>query len=395
MISFRFKGRAPGFSTGKVVALTIFLFLFGCKDPFLADVKLLTSNFLVVEGYINVGANAVTTIRVSRTVPINSTQEYAEVEEDAVIQIQDDQDEFYDLSEGEEGVYSSEPLSLSLDRQYRIRIETSDGKRFYSDYTTPIQSPAIDSVYWTRDAEGVTIKVDTHDPIQSTLFYQWNYEEDWENKSPYLSFYRYSNGDFFPREDAEIIAMHLCWRHAKPLKLITQSVAGLSVENVSQILAKIKAGSDRLSEKYSILVQQHALSLDHYNYFQVMNKNTNQVGTFYDPQPSQLLGNISRENSSEPVVGYIGAYTTSSERLNIRKSDVSPWGFDLDCEQVAVLMSNPDSVAKYFVEQGFLPLTVDEGRINMFAAKPICGDCHERGGNNDKPDFWDAIFEND
>lgn len=393
MISLRFEGRAPGFRTGKVLALSIFLLLFGCKDPFVADVKLLTSNFLVVEGYINVGADAVTTIRVSRTVPINSTQEYAQVEEGAVIQIQDDHDEFYDLSEGEGGVYSSEPLSLPLDRQYRIRIETSDGKRFYSEYSTPIQSPAIDSVYWTRDAEGVTIKVDTHDPGQSTLFYQWNYEEDWETKSPYFSFYRFSNGDFFPREDDEITAMHLCWKRAKPLKLITQSVAGLSVETVSQTLTKIQAGSDRLSEKYSILVQQHALSLDHYNYFQVMNKNTNQVGTFYDPQPSQLLGNISRENSSEPVVGYIGAYTTSSERINIRKSDVSLWGFDLGCEQVAVLMSNPDSVAKYFVEQGLLPLTVDEDRINMFAANPVCGDCRARGGNNDKPDFWDSIFD--
>ncbi len=371
----------------------LLLFLIGsCKDPFIADVKLLTSNFLVVEGYINVGSDAVTTIRVSRTVPINSTQEFAQVEEGAVMQIQDDQDEFHDLSEGEAGVYSSEPLSLPLDRQYRIRIETSDGKRFYSDYITPIESPAIDSVYWTRDADGVTIKVDTHDPTQSTLFYQWNYEEDWENKSPYLSFYRFSNGEFFPREEAEITAMRLCWKRAKPLKLITQSVAGLSVEDISQTLIEIKAGSDRLSEKYSILVQQHALSLDNYNYLQVMNKNTNQVGTFYDPQPSQLLGNISCENSSEPVVGYIGAYTTSSERINIRKSDVKLWGFDLDCEQIAVLMSNPDSVAKYFVGLGFLPLTVDEGRVNMFAAKPVCGDCHARGGTNDKPDFWDSIF---
>lgn len=392
MISLRFEGRAPGFRTGKVLALSIFLCLFGCKDPFIADVKLLTSNFLVVEGYINVGADAVTTIRVSRTVPINSTQEYAQVEEGAVIQIQDDQDEFYDLSEGEGGVYSSEPLSLPLDRQYRIRIETSDGKRFYSEYSTPIQSPAIDSVYWTRDAEGVTIKVDTHDPGQSTLFYQWNYEEDWETQSPHLSFYRFSKGEFFPREDDEITAMHLCWKRARPLKLIIRSLAGLSVENVSQTLTKIPTGSDRLSEKYSILVQQHALSLDHYNYFQVMNKNTNQVGTFYDPQPSQLLGNISRENSSEPVVGYIGVYTTSLKRVNIQKLQVWPWGFDLGCELALVSMSNADSVAKYFVNYEFLPLTVDESRTNMYAVKPICADCRLRGGTNDKPDFWEDIF---
>lgn len=375
----------------RILTIVSLLWAMSCKDPFIADVKLRTSRFLVVEGYVNVGPEAVTTIKVTRTVPINSA-ESPSGEEGAFVQIEDDQNNVYNLQEGVEGFYTSDTLALPLDRQYRIRIQTGDGQSFVSTFTTPIETPAIDSVYWTRTEEGVDIYVSTHEETETTKFYQWEYEEIWENRSPYLSFYRYSNKEFFLRDEAEILAMHRCWKRDTPSGFILESLAGVSSTAITKELIAIPSISDKLSEKYSVLVSQHLLSVDHYNYLQVMIKNTNQVGSFYDPQPSQLLGNIASQGSSEPVVGYVGVYTTSSQRLNIRKADVRPWGFDLGCTQISVMLSEPDSLVKYFEVLGYSPLTVDEARVNMFAAKPACADCRRRGGNNDEPDFWEEIF---
>lgn len=371
------------------------LFILGCKDPFIADVKLRTTNFLVVEGYINVGPQAVTTIKVTRTVPINSPLEYPSDEEGALVQIEDNLDNLYNLEESTDGIYVSDTLSLPLDRQYRIIIRTGDGKRFTSAYETPIETPAIDSVYWKRTADGVDISVVTHEEVKTTQLYQWDYEETWENKSRYFSFYKYINGQFVLREEADILAMRRCWKRERAADMILQSLVGTTSAAIERQLIQIPVFSDKLSENYSVLVTQHLLSQDHYDYLQIMIKNTNQVGSFYDPQPSQLIGNISNSGSNEPVVGYIGVYSTSSRRLNVTKNEVAPWGFNLNCEQISVSLTESDSIAKYIRGLGYIPLTVDEARTNMYVSKPSCVDCRTRGGNNIKPDFWDALFGDD
>jgi hypothetical protein len=47
-----------------------------------------------------------------------------------------------------------------------------------------------------------------------------------------------------------------------------------------------------------------------------------QVGSFFDPMPSQLFGNIHRTNEpDETVIGYVGVYTTE------HKTIISSWRF--------------------------------------------------------------------
>jgi hypothetical protein len=375
----------------KLLLVTLIVTL-GCKDPFSPDLPFKKSNFLVIEGYINVGVDAVTVIRLSRTVRVSEPQAGPLMEQDAIIVIEDALDNTYSLTELENGVYVSDTLTLPLDRQYRIRISTTgEEKEYVSEFTTPIQTPAIDSVSWARVARGVDINVATHDPENKTLYYQWDYEETWETKSPFFSFYGY-NGDFYLRDEPEILAMKRCWKTAVPENLLVESLAKLHTNAVSKTLIAIPVAAERLSEKYSVVVRQHVLSLQAYNYMQIMSKNTNDLGTFYDPQPSQLIGNISVQNSNEPVIGYIGAYTTSEQRIYIHWLQVPGWGFNLLCEQVSVLMSNADSVQKYFVDHNYTPITEDETFQYMFATQPRCADCRLRGGNNEEPDYWDDAF---
>ena len=57
---------------------------------------------------------------------------------------------------------------------------------------------------------------------------------------------------------------------------------------------------------YSINVKQYALSHEAYLFFEKIKKNTEQLGSIFDPQPSELQGNIHCiTNPAETVVGYV------------------------------------------------------------------------------------------
>ncbi len=365
--------------------------MFGCKDPFSPNLSFKETHFLVVEGYINVGTDAVTVIKLSRTVSLKEPNAEPLMEEGASVSIEDDLGNTYSLTETKAGIYTSALLSLPLDRQYRIQISTNE-QEFLSEFTTPIQTPAIDSITWKREGdEGVNIRVATHDPYKSTLFYQWDYEEIWELRSSYLSVYDYTNGSFVPRENEEIRNMLVCWRRNTPSDLITQSTAKLSEDGLYVKIVNIPLFSSKLYENYSVLVRQHALSVNAFNYLQIMVKNTNSLGTFYDPQPSQLIGNIKATDSDEPVIGYMGTYTTSEQRINIRSMDVPDWHSTLFCNEIFTSLSDEEAIEFNFSTYNWTPTTIDEfNRIGGTSAS--CADCRLRGGNNDQPSFWEEVF---
>jgi hypothetical protein len=372
--------------------LVTVVFISGCKDPFDPKLPFAESNFLVVEGYINVGENAVTIIRLSRTTEIKEGRVKPNPEREASISILDDIGETYPVIERGNGSYSTDSLFLALDRSYRLKIVTANGKEYYSEFTTPVQSPAIDSVHWKLEPDGVVISVSTHDPLDQTKYYQWDYEEVWEIESPFLSVYKVSGGQYVMREYDEIQEMRKCWKKGFPKGIMMTSTASF-VPNapITKPLILIPLAHDKLSERYSVLIKQHALSKEGYEYLRIMEKNTTQVGSFFDPQPSQLHSNISAIDSSEPVIGYIGAYTTSQVRLFIYHQEQLPdWEWDLGCGAIGVT-NHPDSIAKYHLQRGYVPITfVDAGHTFMTATTPVCNDCRLRGGAAaNKPDFWD------
>jgi hypothetical protein len=70
----------------------------------------------------------------------------------------------------------------------------------------------------------------------------------------------------------------------------------------------IPIATQRLSVLYTIMVRQYGLTEAAYNFLYMMEQNSEALGTIFDPQPSQLTGNIQcLTNPSEPVVGYVSA----------------------------------------------------------------------------------------
>ena len=138
-----------------------------CKDPFEARSGLKNTNFLVVEGFINVG-QGVTRIKLSRVTPLNQVSELIP-ETSASIFIEDDENAEYALHVVSDGVYESDLLDLDIVSDYRLRIEL-EGKTYFSEYTTPATTPPIDSINWKLDQDNfVNIYANTHDPNNGTL----------------------------------------------------------------------------------------------------------------------------------------------------------------------------------------------------------------------------------
>jgi hypothetical protein len=149
---------------------------------------------------------------------------------------------------------------------------------------------------------------------------------------------------------------------------------------------------------YSILVTQFAMTREAYEYLEAMEKNTEEIGTIFDPQPTELRGNIKCiSNPKEVVVGYISSGSVSRKRIFIRALDrPSYWGGyreNLSCtpkirpgsKVMEALLR--DSLIEYrsILTNPINPLISDT--IYTLTSR-TCVDCRSRGGSNIKPSYW-------
>jgi hypothetical protein len=376
-------------STYSFVVFFLLVVGWACKDPFMPNISSSQTNVLVVEGYINVGTAAITTIKLSRTTPVETTA-LVDVETGAQLSIISNMGEEFFLTEKQPGVYVSQELNLSIEKKYKLAIRTSDAKNYSSEFSTPIITPKIDSVNWKLTSEGIEIYVTTHDSENKTRYYQWEYEETWMTPSVFQSFYYYKAGVLYKRPAEERVLMRRCWKHGESPDVTTASTTSLSQDVIaSKLLRFLPMHTEYLDEKYSILVKQHALSKEAFEYLDILKKNSTNVGSFTDPQPSQLFGNITASDSDQIVVGYMQAYTTEQVRIYINASEVPTWKFSLHCDHPYV-MNNPDSLTKYFDAMGMIPAEQAGGpdSPDVFASQAPCIDCRLRGGSTTRPDFW-------
>jgi hypothetical protein len=361
--------------------LAAVIFVSGCKERYDIPVKATSQALLVVEGLLNSG-NGITKINLSRTATLNrSTINNPELQ--AQLSVEGNDNSSFPLLENGGGVYSAQ-LSLNNDKLYRLRIHTSNGKEYVSDFVPVKNTPDIDTVGWERSDKGVGIYLNTHDPQNNTRYYRWEYTETWEIHSTYFALYRYVNGQIVPLNlPAEDISV--CWKTNHSSSIILGSSARLVSDDLRNIpMVLIPPHSDKLSVRYSILVKQYALTRAAYDYFQVMKTNTESLGTIFDPQPSDIRGNIRNVNDpQERVIGMITAGDVKEKRIFIRNTDVQGWDFSMYCPTFFV-DDIPDSIKKYI--PSYYPYSYSGN--GYWVSTPACVDCTIRGGITTKPSFW-------
>ena len=213
--------------------------------------------------------------------------------------------------------------------------------------------------------------LDTHDPQNATRYYRWSYTETWQVHTSYYSILQYdaASGSIVSRPDQ----IYNCWPSQNSTNILLGSSAKLNVDVIHQApLVFIPFHNSRLSVLYSIFVTQYALDSLAYNYWQAIKSNTEDVGSIFDPQPNQTKGNIHCvTDTSETVIGYIGAGTTDSIRFFIPNSAMpSTWNLNPGCTSIVV---TSDSVDYYFNRGGYIPID-DRTTGNLYRIhEPLCG----------------------
>jgi hypothetical protein len=300
------------------------------------------------------------------------------------------------LTERGSGIYFGIPLALDATKQYRLRIRTSGGKEYLSDFTEVKVSPPIDAIGFEAQSsgvQGVQIYANTHDATNKSRYYKWDFVETYKYNSSNFSSYIVDNRTIrqrnYPNED-----IFNCWRTVNSSNIVLASTLKLTNDVVVKApIKKIPPGDERLGLRYSIIVNQQVLTKDAFDFWEILRKNTEQVGSIFDAQPSQLQGNIHAvSNPAEIVIGYINAGTIQRKRIFIDAGEV-PLAYRYRrpgaCPVDTVL---PADYTSRFYLGGQIPI---DGISSPTSPLPVayttssmgCIDCRLRG-TNVQPAFW-------
>ena len=359
--------------------------------------------YLVVEGFINVSGN--TDIMLTRSSGLDTPRLIPEPGAEVDIQMQNGPSYF--LTEGFNGHYTVDSLHIDPSQQYRLHIQTANGKEYVSDYSEVKITPPIDSVSWTWSTNSITgqeinIFVSTHDNQTQPGYYQWQYEETWKYNSAFSSDLEYQNGQLVLRPVSDQI--FYCWKSDTSTVINIANTEKLSANVIYQFpLTQIAYNSsDRLISKYSILVKQYALTQEWYDWNLKIKKNTEQLGSIFDAQPSETGGNFQCvTDPSETVIGFVGCTTETQQRIFIDRHDIPfgifPSGYEfclLDTVKLECAgLCSKDQKAIDFQFQGGANIPIDYiYRMNILIgiqnSISECVDCRVKGGTNIQPPFW-------
>ena len=284
------------------------------------------------------------------------------------------------------GRYTINNGKLNPNRKYRLRIEIEEVDKnsedcftdswgmlvcptktyvYLSDFSHPIITPEIDSVFWMKRGQGqpVMIHVATHSSDNSVLYYRWSYREDWEINSEIFA-------QGFPFR---------CWGTATSRGLLVGSAERTVFGRLTERILEIHPTNRRLSVLYRIIVTQNAISKRAHDYFENIKKNSQLTGSIFSPIPSELRGNIVCINDTgRPVIGFVEVSTTTQRRLYIYRHDGAYERPYSNC----YVRSTVDMLDRY----GTIPLNYVSLGPGAWALH-ICVDC-TFFGTEQRPDDW-------
>lgn len=364
----------------------------GCVEPYSPPELENADTNLVIDGYVNLEEG-------SARVKLSRAQKLSEPftddgESGAQVSIQVNDNTTYPLTETGTGIYTINGMPLAFGDRCKLLVKSS-GKNYESDIVQAKKTPDIDSVTYKADDTGVEINVTTHDPENNTGYYQWQYEETIEYNSRFRSNYTYDGMGGFPLRD-DNNQIYICWKTYTSNTILVGTSSGLSEDIIYKYpVVSLSSDSWKLQRKYSILVKQYAIDKQAYRYWTDLKKNTETVGTLFDPQPSQVVGNLRCvSDPTEIVLGYFSVRSGKEKRIFIDALDLPRYRLSTGYEYCQP--SEIDTLSLQDIYTGATNLLVDAvttpmGTLIGFTTQsPSCIDCRiMRQGATKKPDFWE------
>ncbi|PRY89737.1 uncharacterized protein DUF4249 [Mongoliibacter ruber] len=377
-----------------ILKICLLFILMSCREIFEPEIAFVDFGFLVVEGHIEVGGNEVANIRLSRTRSIYDSLPSVPVTQ-AEVWAESDTGNKYFFVHSANGNYRQEE-NLPFEQNYRLQIRLNNGLSYASDWMSPYRTPSIENIYFEKEEEGVFVYLDASAGNQSGFLF-WTYEEVWQFATPFTSLFKFDTeiNDLVIREDP----INICFNENNPGRILLADTESMDDGKVNrQEITRIPNESEKLGIRYSIEVIQRSINPDAFEFWEVLRKNTEDVGGIFSPMPSEIPGNIkSLDNPEEPVIGFVGLGSTERKRIYINFTDISPWRARIpdyiNCALTDTI--EPLQFATFFSTRRFIPLASietedpEEGfKIKYLTTTVFCADCRSRG-TLEKPEFWE------
>jgi hypothetical protein len=354
-------------------------------------------NMLVVEGHIS-NINKPQQIRLSRASALNEKTLTGESGADVVVE--NGAGEKMLFHEVRSGIYESVSFAGVVGETYNVHITTSNGRKYKSEQVVLKAVPPIGKIsaeFVTSPERGIKISIDTEDPLNSTHYYRWDYVETYEVHTPYPSNYWVPPGTDsavwrFDRVDH-------CWPSDTLREVLIRSTRTQDQDKVIAFpLRFIPEDSYIFRVKYSMLVQQYALSESAYNYWEITKTFNETQGSLADVQPGTIKSNIvGVTDPKETVLGYFDASAIDEKRVFFDYNDFKDAGYERpefrsSCYELTPIYVVVTEIGPYMELHGndyaiwdaigFWPT----GQLELF---PLwCCDCSDMGPTV-KPSFWE------
>lgn len=377
----------------KILAL-ILICLVGCREPFDPVLDPTDLTVLVVEGYLDTEGLS-STLKLSYTQNIQTADSTETGFPAAIVYLRSEAGEEYPLTGLGNGLFEFK-YDIPENENYRLHI-ISDNRTYTSDLIKPIITPEIIEVGFDKIEEGIEIFLTTQGDENADDFL-WTFEETYSFRPKIPTGYVYDVELQDIRFAKPEERTDLCYRGSISSDLILETSSKFENQFVfRQAITRISNGDERLSLRYSILISQKAIDKKAAEFWEILRKNSDDLGSIFSPLPSNISGNIKNDQDPKvPVIGYVSLGKVRQRRFFIDVRDVAPWRAVVPDYYLCIV--EPDTVrqAAYdgaFRSGNFVPVVAiypenAPGPIGYQGAARRCTDCTLRG-TREKPDFWD------
>lgn len=372
------------------IVLLLLLVCGSCIEPYQPEINE-SQEVLVVSGSVTdqPGFHYVT---ISMSTPYNSPE--VKPFTGCVVSVEDEEGDVRVYIEQEPGLYEAnlERSFLAVGKSYSLYVLTPGGDEYRSEYDTILQCPPVDTVYYEIQSQGTSDPEVNYYGLQfynnlegvegGARSFRWVLSETWEYTSPYYADVIFDGHGYDNFNGSEI---NRCYMTQDIKSLYTASTQALAENRlIKNTLNYVSNQSPRLSNAYSLLVEQHSLSLEAFSYWDKMKVGAS-GGGLYETQPSSTIGNIYNINRpEEKVLGFFYATQIQSKRIIVENT----FEFEVDrfsCTLDTIYSLN--DLGSLFPYLGYSIGMMPPGPP-WLTGSTQCFDCQLYGGTTEIPDYW-------
>ena len=368
----------------KQIFLLLLVFLPGCISQFIPRTSE-SAELLIVEGLIT-DKYGNSTIKLSKSMPLG-IRSSANPVSGSEVTISDDLGSTVSFTETVPGTYVPPTFFVGvIGQSYTLHVTTYSGSGILNYESFPMKMnpvPLIDSLFYEKVLildnveessvvqEGCQVYLNTHDPSNNCRFYRWEFAETWEIEIPYT------------------VPNKFCWVSDNSSVIKIKNTSTLAEDRINRYPINFVSNlTDRLSKRYSILVNQYSLNEDEYLYWEKLQNIAEQVGGLYDMIPSSIPSNVTCiDDPTEKVLGYFSVSANTSKMIFIKdqfKGLVNQYP-DNQCIADTIFGGEPFpanlNISAWIIINNFMP------PFNVITYTKGCYDCTTRGTTTE-PDFW-------